>query len=284
MIDQAGIMMAQGSTIACERISGVNDNMMKSHYHNYYELYYLEDGERYHMIQDDMYTMKPGELILFSPYILHRSYGDENVPFRRLVLYFHRNEVESQELLEALDSGNGLYHPESRVRQILHQMLETLLREQNDYSELKKGYRHTVLNMLLFAIVLQLHRKKPSPKKDYNRMSQVIGYIHNHYQEDISLEELARRFYISPYYLCREFKRHTNSTVIQYVNITRVMNAQRRFMETDKNITEICGETGFSNLTHFNRVFKSVTGMTPSGYRNTHKNLIGGMGISNEML
>lgn len=128
MIDQAGIMMAQGSTIACERISGVNDNMMKSHYHNYYELYYLEDGERYHMIQDDMYTMKPGELILFSPYILHRSYGDENVPFRRLVLYFHRNEVESQELLEALDSGNGLYHPESRVRQILHQMLETLLR------------------------------------------------------------------------------------------------------------------------------------------------------------
>lgn len=284
MIDQAGIMMAQGNTIACERISGVNDNMMKSHYHNYYELYYLEDGERYHMIQDDMYTMKPGELILFSPYILHRSYGDENVPFRRLILYFHRNEVESQELLEALDSGNGLYHPESRIRQALHRMLETLLCEQNDYSELKKGYRHTVLNMLLFVIVLQMHRKNPSPKRDYDRMSQVIGYIHSHYQEDISLEELARRFYISPYYLCREFKRHTNSTVIQYVNITRVMNAQRRFMETDKNITEICRETGFSNLTHFNRVFKSVTGMTPSGYRNTHKNLIGGMGISGEML
>ena len=56
MIDQAGIRMAQGSTLACERISGVNDNMMKSHYHNYYEIYFLEDGERYHMLQDDMYT------------------------------------------------------------------------------------------------------------------------------------------------------------------------------------------------------------------------------------
>lgn len=67
MIDQAGIRMAQGSTLACERISGVNDNMMKSHYHNYYEIYFLEDGERYHMLQDDMYTMHPGELILFSP-------------------------------------------------------------------------------------------------------------------------------------------------------------------------------------------------------------------------
>lgn len=49
-------------------------------------------------------------------------------------------------------------------------------------------------------------------------------------------------------------------------------------METNKTITEICSETGFSNLTHFNRVFKSVTGMTPSGYRKTHKNLIGGYG------
>ena len=62
----------------------------------------------------------------------------------------------------------------------------------------------------------------------------------------------------------------------QYVNTTRIMNAQRKFMETDKNITEICNETGFSNLTHFNRVFKAVTGMTPSGYRKTHQNLIGG--------
>ena len=45
------------------------------------------------------------------------------------------------------------------------------------------------------------------------------------------------------------------------------MNAQRKFMETSKNITDISRETGFSNLTHFNRVFKSVTGMSPSQYR-----------------
>ena len=50
MIDQAGIMMAQGRSIASERIQGVNDNMSKSHYHDYFELYYLEEGERYHII------------------------------------------------------------------------------------------------------------------------------------------------------------------------------------------------------------------------------------------
>ena len=95
----------------------------------------------------------------------------------------------------------------------------------------------------------------------------MIRYIHSHYQEDISLEMLAQMFYVSPYYLCREFKKSTNSTIVRYINVTRIMNAQRKFMETSKNITDISRETGFSNLTHFNRVFKSVTGMSPSQYR-----------------
>ena len=75
MIDQAGIMMAQGAAIASERIAGVNDNMTQPHYHNYYEIYYLEEGERYQRIQDELYMLKAGELMLFSPYIMHYSYG-----------------------------------------------------------------------------------------------------------------------------------------------------------------------------------------------------------------
>ena len=51
MIDQAGILMAQGLGIASERIQGVNDNMSQSHYHEYYEIYYLEAGERFHMVE-----------------------------------------------------------------------------------------------------------------------------------------------------------------------------------------------------------------------------------------
>ena len=54
MIDQAGILMAQGLGIASERIQGVNDNMSQSHYHEYYEIYYLEAGERFHMVEDQL--------------------------------------------------------------------------------------------------------------------------------------------------------------------------------------------------------------------------------------
>ena len=62
MIDQAGIMMAQGLGTASERIQGVNDNMSQSHYHEYFEIYYLEAGERFHMVEDQLYHMRVYDL------------------------------------------------------------------------------------------------------------------------------------------------------------------------------------------------------------------------------
>lgn len=270
MIDQAGIRMAQGASITGERVTGVNDNMMKSHYHNYYELYYLEDGERYHMMEDHMYAMRPGELILFSPYVMHRSYGDDGIPFKRIVLYFEKEDIISEELLAVLDGNNGMYRPDPKVRQKLHLILDELIREYENPTEFYNGYRSTLLNMLLYTLLMQTKKVEPIKKEGTSRIIPVINYIHQHYPEDITLRQLASTFYLSPSYLCREFKKQTNSTIVQYINVTRVMNAQRQLMETDKNITQISTETVFSNLTHFNRVFKLVTGETPSGYRKHH--------------
>lgn len=269
MIDQAGIMMAQGSPIACERIQGVNDNMAKSHYHEYYELYYLESGERYHMIHDRLYKIYPGEFLIFPPYVMHHSYGEENVPFKRILLYFRKDQVEEAGLIRLLDEGTGVYKPDLRSRQMIHRMLGELMEEQESPGIMTEGYSRHLLNLLILYTIRQV--QAPVRPESRDRIGDVINYIHNHYQEEISLDELAQQFFVSPYYLCREFKKHTNSTIIQYLNVTRIMNAQRKMMETDKNITEVSKETGFSNITHFNRVFKAVAGMTPSMYRKAYK-------------
>ena len=92
MIDQAGILMAQGSGIACERIQGVNDNMSQSHYHEYYEIYYLEAGERFHMVEDKLYKMEAGEFIIFPPYVMHHSYGAEKCRLKEYCCIFHRRK------------------------------------------------------------------------------------------------------------------------------------------------------------------------------------------------
>ena len=258
MIDQAGIMMAQGAEIACERIAGVNDNMTQPHYHNYYELYYLEKGERYQRLQDELYVLKPGELMLFSPYIMHYSYGKKDMPFRRIVLYFRREDVDVPELASLLDQANGMYSMGLRESQMIHRILGELLREQEEEADFRRECQHSLLNLLLYLLARQKQVAEPVKTEQKTRMGQVMHYIHRHFDENITLESLAERFYVSSYYLCREFKAYTNSTVIQYVNVTRIMNAQRRIMETDKSITEISREMGFSNLTHFNRVFNDA--------------------------
>lgn len=265
MIDQAGILMAQGQSVACERIHGVNDNMSKSHYHDYFELYYLEAGERDHMVDDRLYRLKPGELILFPPYVMHHSYGEKDVEFKRLLVYFQKEAVASPGLLAALLKGGGVYKPEGMEKQGIHRLLEALIREQENPSAFSSEYQMSLANLLILMIVRQ--KKTVAALEAKNRIGKVIQYIHTNYQSDLSLDQLAQLFFISPYYLCREFKRHTNTTIIQYINTTRIMNAQRQFMETDKNITAVSKETGFSNVTHFNRVFKSVTGITPTEYR-----------------
>ncbi len=273
MLDQAGIRMAQGAETACERIAGVNDNMHQPHYHNYYEIYYLEEGARYQRIENELYLLKPGDLMLFSPYSMHYSYGDQDMRFRRIVLYFRRDEIDSPELIQILDDGNGMYRPNPQEGQMMHRILTELLKEEENDSLFGKECRHALLNLFLYHLARQKRLLKPVKAEQKKRVAQVMRHIHQHYHENISLELLADQFSVSPYYLCREFRAYTNSTVIQYVNVTRIMNAQRMLMETDKNITEVSQDTGFSNLTHFNRIFKQVTGMTPSGFRKSHRNI-----------
>ncbi|MDK2808093.1 MAG: hypothetical protein PWP24_827 [Clostridiales bacterium] len=269
MIDSAGIKMAQGQSISCERIEGVNDNMAKSHFHNFFELYYLESGERYHMIRDAVYTIHAGQFVLFAPYVMHHSYGEKDISFKRIVLYFSPSEIQSVQLMAALEPKSGVYTADPKSRYSIHQLFKMILQEEEENVPYKQEYMHTLLNLLLITI----QRQVPQPEQHIKqtRIGQVVDYIHTHYFDNITLEFLSKEFFVSPYYLCREFKRCTNRTIVQYINVTRIMNAQRKLMETNCSMTEIANLTGFSNLTHFNRVFKSNAGITPSEYRKQYK-------------
>lgn len=268
MIDHAGIEMAQGYAIAGERVEGVNENMAFSHYHDFYEIYYLEKGQRFHFYKDELYEIEGGQFVLFPPYVMHRSYGADGIAFKRIVLYFRPTEIASEELEETLHASGGVYQLDNTPKRHVHNLLETLITLQRTDS-FNQELAHSLLNVLLIYILRFGKQQKKTTQ--YSRIEQIIHYIHDHYQQDLSLDMLSKKFYVSPYYLCHEFKRYTNRTIIEYINVTRIMHAQRKLMETDSSITEICHATGFKNLTHFNRVFRSVTNMTPTDYRKTGK-------------
>lgn len=257
--------MGEGAQIALEQISSVNDNMSKSHYHEYFELYFLDSGHRYNMIDNTIYETQAGDFLIFSPWTMHHSYSDKDVPFSRVVIYFQPSVVTSPVLLDALLNTNRLYRPTvhqlPKMRRLIYQMME----EQNHKGILHEEYLRSTL-MLILLEILRMGQVREIPESE-NRINEVISYIHTNYAQEIRLDELAARFHITESHLCRDFRKYTNRTIVQYIHSTRVLNAQRHFMETDDNVSEVMSLTGFTNLTHFNRVFRDVTGMSPSAFR-----------------
>ena len=78
---------------------------------------------------------------------------------------------------------------------------------------------------------------------------------------------LSETFFISPYYLSRTFKAVTGFTLIEYVNLTRIKQAQRLLKETDHKIIDIAEAVGFESIGHFDRIFKKIAATTPMTYR-----------------
>lgn len=263
MIDQAGLYMEQGNQITTARVQGINDNMVKSHYHEYFELYYLEAGKRSHMVGDALYHINAGEFILFPPYVMHYSYGENDSAFKRLVLYFTKEMIAVPGAADLLGGSAHVYQADERRE--VHSMLCNILKEQTLMDQHSEEAMYLVLNQLLIHLVRTVSCMA-LPEQE-SRITGIIHYLHENFTETITLHDIAARFYLSPCYLCREFKKYTNSTIIQYVNSLRISHAQRLFQETDKSVTEISKIVGFSNVTHFNRIFKAVTGLSPSQHR-----------------
>lgn len=264
MIDNAAIFMQNGKNIATERICSINDNVLQSHFHTYYELFYLEKGQRNVVIGNSSYCMEPHDFIVFPPYTMHHSYSAEDVKFERLVLYF-QPELISPELQEKFKGDLTPHHMGSDShKELFHQLLCQMIQEQDSHQD----FAHVAMQALLQLIVIGAARAKSNTHQALSepKMASIISYVHQHYFQEISLDELCERFFISKSYLCREFKRFTCCSFVEYINKIRILHAQRLFVESNKTITEIAIEVGFGSLTHFERVFIKNNNQSPKKF------------------
>ncbi|MDO5048564.1 MAG: AraC family transcriptional regulator [Actinomycetaceae bacterium] len=268
MIDNAGHLMSGGSDVAVARAVGVDDNMVSSHSHHYFEIYYLRSGQRYHVIEDHLHLIKSGELIIFPPYLMHHSFGDKGVGFDRYVLYFSPEVVASAKLLNRIRNASNSYSfdgPEARRVEDIFGRLDGVQQRGDEFAAVE-------MRLLVNELLIGMARQEPSNTEveRRDRVAEVVRYLHDNHCQQLRLEDIAEEFYVSQYHLCREFKKFTKSTVMQYLNKIRIGQAQRLLDETDLNVTQISERVGFVNVTHFNRVFKQITGMAPLSYKKAH--------------
>ncbi len=261
MIDHAALNIDSGKEIAAEFVKTVNDNTLTCHYHDFYELFYLHKGERFVTINSSTFLLKEHDFIIMPPYSMHSSCSQDNVTFGRTVVYFRR-EVVPPEIAELICNNEQPWSITDDEKRAEH---EALVLAMSTESENNLQFSDLLMESQLRQLLISsLRYHDDNPKVVYEpKLAAVVRFIQENYGQKLDLQLLADKFYVSKFYLCRIFKRFTNSSVVEYINKTRILHAKRLFAESDLSITDIAEAVGFASLTHFERTYLKITGETP---------------------
>lgn len=249
------------------------------HHHDFYEIYFFISGSVLYNIENRSYLLTPGDILLIQPMQLHQPVFDERTgSYERIVLWLDRNfldqfGLEEENLSACFHSARpgyaGLLRPDEHIRQMLQYLLELLLQEQSQSS---REYGHRISCLSYLALILsqlcRLSSQEP-PEVEASNVSKavydVLEYINENYSENLSLDTLANRFFISKYHLSREFTRVTGSSVHKYVTQRRLITA-KEMMSKGMSTTEVSHHCGFGDYSSFYRAFRTAYQISPGEF------------------
>ena len=247
----------------------VADMTFDFHAHDEFEILYFMNGEVQYYIEDESYTLVPGDLLLIPPGKLHRLVTvDETVAYERMVLSLSAEYC--RRLLERVPT-HFVHASQGRCWHLslgeydadIRKMFEKLLMQPADHTGLLQ--RDVTVTLMLLELQRYMEVGDERATGSPHRMSEIIRYINAHFTEDLTLEAIADRFYISKCHLLRQFKRHTNSTVHHYILQKRLLLAKAMLRDgvSPQQVSERCG---WSSYVGFYRAFVKETGQKPSAY------------------
>lgn len=220
--------------------------------------------------------MEAGDLILIGPNVFHKAISVESPDCEGILIYFQEgflrpNKPLREVLLQLFANQTVSCRLDIQERERIETVFQQLLAENRQKNP---GYS-LALQAFLLQLLVGLDRylddsrasglKHPSPM--HEKVSEIVKYINQNYQESLSLTTVAGKFFLSPSYLSKVFKDVTDFTFVEYLNNVRVKESKRMLAETRKKVVEIAAEAGFGSVTHFGRVFKEITGHHPLYYR-----------------
>lgn len=255
----------------------LSHHMPTSHFHSTFELFYLMSGNREFFIKDRTTVVGEGDVIIISPNILHRTTNAETPEHERLVVNISDSYMASvndsyMDILEPLLTKEYIIvkcslHDQLSIKALSNQIMQ----EMKDKKPGFEMYTQTLVLQLLIICCRYVKQNSvgqlESPSLMHDRISEVVRHINNHYMQEQSLHLLSEKFYVSPYYLSRFFKEATGFTFVEYLNSVRIKEAKKLLEQSSMKVNLISKKVGFGSVTHFGRVFKSVTGFVPLHYR-----------------
>jgi AraC-like DNA-binding protein len=252
------------------------------HFHPETEIMYIEKGTGTRFVGDHSESFKEGDIGLIGPNLPHVWRSDslyrENIQgltTHVLVVHFHDTIFkgplsilpEMQSIKQLLyDSQFGIKFTGSAIEQIEKQMKEII-----KTTGVEKLVR--LIKMLDFMaktdekhLLVSAGYSKIRKSTDFDRFDKAHRFMIENFQKSISLETVSGIIGMTPTSFCRYFKKHTSKSFHTVLNEIRIGHACKLLIENKMNISGICHESGFSNISNFNEQFKKIKGVSPSQY------------------
>lgn len=246
--------------------------------HDHLEISFVLSGEGRYRIEDGIYTVQEGDLLILNPGVRHQALGcpEVELPATEFFVGFTNIRITGcPDNVLPLPGGNMILHTAGELRQRLLKLCssmeaENAVRRQGRYFMLKSY----LMQMLLLVIREQcepMERPKgcafESASKKYV-VEQVINYIEDHYSEKISLDQIAENMYLSPFYISRIFKSETGNAPIRHLINIRLEKA-KDLLEGgyEGSVQEVAARVGYDDAYHFSKLFKKRYGISPSQAR-----------------
>lgn len=253
---------------------------LEYHYHEFDKLILLLGGKVTYVVEGVTYFLRPWDLLLVQHNLIHKPIIDPDVPYERMVLWLGREWLEKRsDPGEALDTcfdtarerGFHLlrFGAEQRLSymQLMQHMEESLHSGEFGAARLAD----TLCQQLLISVnrdILQ-DRTALDQQDSYRvdpKMEEILHYITAHLEEELSVDALAGRFYLSRYYLMHRFKAVTGYTVHQYISQKRLLRAGE-LIRGGMPVMKASEQAGFSEYSTFLRAFQNTFHMSPREFR-----------------
>lgn len=251
--------------------------MPDHHFHDVYEIYFLLSGSRYYFIQDNTYYIRAGDLVLIDKYQIHRTLETLENTHERILFNIDESMFQdadggwSEVLRELFAKGSLILSFDETQQCYVRSLAERILTEMR---KRPPGYQIVIKTLIAQILVFALRNKEQqrttaedSLKLANKRIFEILDFINQEFAKPLTLSGVAQQFFINKFYLSHAFKDVTGFTFVEYLNNVRIREAQRLLAKTSLPVSRIAEKTGFESVTHFGRVFKKISNVSPLQYR-----------------
>lgn len=254
-------------------------NHVPAHWHEEMEIIYIKKGQGYVTIDFQQYLVRANTLVLILPGQIHSmeqyenfSMEYENIIFQVNMLFSQKEDTSISNFFRPLLNRQITIPTPFSSTSNYYDNLSACIDACDEICKTKpEGYELFIKAKLYeFFYILNTYCKTEGITKNVKSLDKIrliMKYVENHYQDKITIREMAELVEFSESHFMRYFKEAMGISFINYLRDYRLTMAARLLAASDTSILHIAEDVGFDNLSYFNRAFKKQYGMTPRQYR-----------------